>query len=176
MIKYLENDAEGKPTCVVSATASHGDETPTGLVTSTIANGELFLFRKGDRSQTYRLRWSPDDEQRERPLPVGSYQVTGYRHIEAEKDGTEWIWSTTSPSFREIEVTADETTHCAVRTGLVVKARAFERKGQHRIGVVFQAEKRLGNTLYRRGKRIGLTWQCLNADGDVLAEGAMRYG
>ena len=39
-------------------------------------------------------------------------------------------------------------------------------------GVVFLAEKQLGNTLYRAGKRIQLRWQCLDAEGAVLAEGA----
>ena len=41
-----------------------------------------------------------------------------------------------------------------------VRARAFLAKnGKHRVGLVFQSEKRLGQTLYRDGKRITIRWQ-----------------
>ena len=67
--------------------------------------------------------------------------------------------------------------HVEVRTQLAVKPRAFLNKhGKHRVGLVFVAEKKLGNTLYRGGKRIAITRQCLAAEGEVLDEGTMGYG
>ncbi len=175
MITYLKSDALTRPTCVTPSTRFEAAP-ETGLVTSTIAHGELFLHTKGDATKRYRLRWSSAKEKRERALPVGTYTVTGYRHVATAKDGVQWIWSTTSVGYAELEIKADATTHFEVRTALVAKARAFEKKGKHRVGLVFQAEKRLGNTLYRAGKRIGIQWQCLDAEGEVLSEGAMRYG
>ncbi len=87
-----------------------------------------------------------------------------------------WIWSATSPGYREIEVQEGATTHCAVRQAIAVEARAFERRGKHRVAPAFQAEKRLDHTIYRAGKRSAVRWQCLDAGGGVPAEGAMRYG
>lgn len=87
-----------------------------------------------------------------------------------------WIWSATSPGYREIEVQEGATTHCAVRQTIAVEARAFEKRGSHRVALAFRAEKRLGHTIYSAGKRIAVRWQCLDAEGGVPAEGAMRYG
>ena len=63
-----------------------------------------------------------------------------------------------------------------VRGWIGLNTRNGVRKGQHRVGLVFMAEKKLGNTLYRNGKRIAIRWQLLVALGAVLAEGPMRYG
>lgn len=176
MIAWLEQADEGKPTTVSSATHDHGVETVTGTVTSTITAGELFLHVKGDTSQRYRLRWSSDDEQRARPLPVGTYALSGYRHIRSAADGAQWIWSTASPRYGEIEVKAGEATHCEVKRSPDLRTRAIQKGGTYRVGLAFVAEKRLGSTLYRNGKRITITWQCLDAEGEVLAQGPMRYG
>ena len=127
---------------VSSATHDHATDARTGTVTSTIAHGELFLHVKGDKSKRYRLRWSDDDEHRARPLPVGTYAVSGYRHIRAAADGAKWIWSTASPRYGEIEVKAGEETHCAVKRSPAVRARAVQKKGTYRVGLAFVAEKR----------------------------------
>ena len=175
MIAYLESDAAAKPATVASADTSEASES-VGRLTSTITRGELFLHPKGDKSAQVRLRWGADDEERSRSLPVGTWIVTGYRHIAVGEDGTEWIWSTASPGFREIEVKAGESTHFKVRQWIAVQARAFEKKGKQRVSLVFQSEKKLGNTIYRAGKRIDIRWQCRDDEGVVLAEGPMRYG
>ena len=175
MIAYLESDAAAKPTTVTSADVSEDSE-PVGRLTSTITRGELFLHPQGDKQTQVRLRWGSDDTERARPLPVGTWMVTGYRQVAVGEDGTEWIWSTASPGFREIEVKAGETTHLEVRQWIAVNARACEKKGKQRVSLVFQAEEKLGNTLYRHGKRIGIRWQCLDDEGTVLDEGPMRYG
>ena len=135
----------------------------------------MFLHPKGKKEQRYRLRWEPKAKA-ERELPAGMYMVSGYRHIARGKDRAEWIWSTTSPAYAQLEVKAGETVAFEVRAKIVVKARAFTKKGKRRVGLVFMAEKRLGNTLYRKGKRIDIGWECLDAKGKVLADGKMRYG
>ena len=108
--------------------------------------------------------------------PAGTYMVTGYRRVAMSDEGIVWIWSTTSPSYRKLEVKAGGTTHLDVRRKLKVNARAFEKKGKHRVALVFQSERRLGNTLYRDGTRIDIVWQCLDERGAVLSKGTMRYG
>ena len=174
LIAYLESGAVERPVSVTSKTTFEAAK-ETGKVTATITHGELFLHPRGRRQERYRLRWSGEKD-RVRTLPVGTYRVTGYRHVKKAKDGAEWIWSTTSPGYAWLEVKPDETAHFEVRRALVVKARAFEKKGKHRVSLVFRAEKRLGNTLYRNGRRIGIQWQLLDAEGGVLSKGAMRYG
>ena len=173
MIAFLESDALKRPTTVAADTAF---DTETGRVTSTISQGELFLHPEGRKEERYRLHWAEKDKDRGRPLPVGTYVVTGYRHVAAAKDEARWVWSTTSGGYDKLEVRADDTTHFAVRTELRVRARAIQRKGKHRVGLVFQAEKKLGNTLYRDGKRIPIEWQLLDGSDEVLSKGKMRYG
>jgi hypothetical protein len=73
-------------------------------------------------------------------------------------------------------VQADETVHVEVRDWIGLNTRAVFKKGKHRVGLLFLAEKKLGNTLYRGGKRIGIRWQLRDALGEVLDEGPMRYG
>ena len=175
MIAYLKSDAATKP-AVVDAASDAGTDGEVGLVTSTIAHGELFLRPKGRKAELFRLRWAPDDEARARPVPVGVYPVIGYRHIQKAADGAPWIWSSCSNGFRELEVKSDETVACDVKTGLKMNTRALFRKGKHRVGLLFMAAKKLGHTLYRNGRRIPIEWQCLDAEGEVLAKGAMRYG
>jgi hypothetical protein len=175
LIAHLESDALRRPACVTSSSHVGGPE-DAGLVTSTIVRGELFLHPKGDPGSRLRLRWSEDDTDRARALRPGPYTVTGYRHVATAEDGAEWIWSTTSPGFAELEVKQGETTHFGVRTALGLKTRAFENKGKHRVGLAFQAEPRLGSTLYRAGRRIAIRWQLLDDEGTVLSDGPMRYG
>lgn len=55
LIAYLESDAVTNPRSVTSATVPEGAER-IGRVTSTIAEGELFLHPKGHRGKPYRLR------------------------------------------------------------------------------------------------------------------------
>ena len=173
MITYLKSAAVSKPRTISTSPATR--DAKAGCVTSNISHGELFLHPKGQRKERLRLRWDPDGD-RERELPAGTYQVTGYRHVATGEDGVQWIWSTTSPAYRELEVKAGETVHFDVRRKIAVNARAFRKKGTHRVALVFQSERRLGNTLYRKGKRIDIRWQCLDGKDDVLSEGKMRYG
>lgn len=175
MIEYLKSDAAKKPV-VVDADTKPAEDAQVGLVTSTIRHGELLLHPKGKKAKVFRLRWAPEDENRTRPLPAGSYKVLGYRHIQEAADGAPWIWSSCSNGFREIEVEPDATVACDVKTGLKMNTRALFRKGKHRVGLLFMAEKKLGHTLYRNGRRIPIEWQCLDAEGEVLAKGTMRYG
>ena len=173
MIDYLKSEEATKPTTIASAPEKRDPN--AGRVTSNIEHGELFLHLKGRKEKRIRLRWEPKGD-RERELPAGTYEVSGYRHVAQAEDGAMWIWSTTAPVYRELEVKAGETVHLDVRRKVAVNARAFTKKGKHRVGLVFQAEKRLGNTLYRKAKRIDIRWQCLDKKGSVLAEGKMRYG
>ena len=172
MIDYLNGDAIEKPITV--AVAPDATDAAMGTVTTNIAHGELFLHLKGDATQI-RLRWEPGSDAA-RALAAGTYVVTGYRHVESAGDGAQWIWSTTSAGYRELVVTAGAVTHFDVRQKLGVRARAFQKKGTYRVGLVFQAEKKLGNTLYRDGARIDITWQCLDEEGATLSEGPMKYG
>lgn len=174
MIEYLSGDALPKPTTI--SAAPEAIDAATGTVTTDIAHGELFLHPKGNAKQQMRLRWESESDPA-RALPAGTYVLTGYRHVATADDGKQWIWSTTSHGYRELTVNAGEATHIAVRQKLEVRARGLvNKKGQHRVGVVFVAEKKLGNTLYRDGKRIDITWQCLDENGDVLTDGTLKYG
>lgn len=174
MIEHLRGDALAKPRTVAAEPVERDPE--AGAVTSDIARGELFVQRKDDAAHKVRLRWEPGAGTL-RELPAGTWVVTGYRRIADADDGAQWIWSTTSPGYREIRVAAGETTHVDVRRAPAAQVRAFRAKnGQHRVGITFVAEERLGHTLYRGGTRIALTWQCLDAEGAVLAEGGMQYG
>lgn len=175
MIAYLESDVVTRPTTIDSAERGEGDE-ELGLVTSTIEHGELFLHPQGDKSVWFRLRWSPDDTDRTRSLAPGTYVVTGYRQLATADDGKPWIWSTASAGYKQIDVKAGETVHVEVRDWIGLNTRAVFRKGKHRVGLLFMAEKKLGNTLYRDGKRITIQWQLRNLLGEVLDEGPMRYG
>ena len=175
MIAYLESEDVTRPSTIDSAAKREGDEA-LGTVTSTIGHGELFLHPTGDKTTWLRLRWSPDDADRTRPLAPGTYVVTGYRRLATAEDGTPWIWSTTSPGYRTLEVKAGDTVHVEVRDWIGLDTRAVFRKGKHRVGLLFLAEKKLGNTLYRGGKRIGIRWQLRDALGEVLDEGPMGYG
>ena len=82
-----------------------------------------------------------------------------------------------SPAYADLVVKTGEQVRFEVRERLNVRARGFTNlKGKRRVGLVFIAERRLGNTLYRKGRRIAITWQCVDAEEKVLAEGPMRYG
>ena len=175
MIAYLESEDAAHPTCIRSKNEA-GDGEPTGRITSSIRHGEIFLRPEGDPTTWLRLVWSPEDEDRGRPLPPGTYIVTGYRQLRADADGTPWIWSSSSAGYRSIEAKAGETVHLDVRESLSAIPRAFFKRGQHRLGLAFEAEQKLGHSLYRDGKRIRIRWQCLDAEDGVLAEGLMRYG
>ena len=173
MITFLKSDDASKPKTIASSPAQ--PDPKAGRVTSNIRHGELFVHLKGHPEQRLRLRWEPKGD-RERELPAGTYAVTGYRHVAAGQDGAQWIWSTTAPVYRELTVKAGETVNLDVRQKITVNARAFTKKGKQRVALVFQAERRLGNTLYRNGKRIDIQWQCLDKKGALLSEGGMRYG
>ena len=175
MIAYLEGGDVTRPSTVSSTARAEGDA-PVGAVTSTIQPGELFLRPEGDEQGWCRLRWSPDDEDRARPLAPGTYVATGYRQLLTADDGAPWIWSTASPGYRKVEVKAGETAHVEVRDWIGLNTRAAFKKGKHRVGLLFLAEKMLGNTLYRDEKRIAIRWQCLDVQDEVLAEGPMGYG
>jgi hypothetical protein len=172
LIDYLNGDAIEKPMTV--AVAPDATDAAVGTVTTNIAHGELFLHLKGHTTQI-RLRWEPGGDAA-RALPAGTYVATGYRHVATADDGAQWIWSTASAGFREIAVKAGAVTHVDVRQQLLARGRAFQKKGTYRVGLVFQAEKKLGNTLYRDGARIDITWQCLDGEGATLTEGPMKYG
>lgn len=173
MITYLESERATKPTTIASSPTALNPK--AGRVTSNITHGELFLHLKGHGDRRLRLRWEPKGD-RERALPAGTYEVTGYRHVATGQDGAEWIWSTTAPVYRELTVKAGQTVHLDVRRKIVIEARAFTKKERQRVALVFRAEQRLGNTLYRNGKRIHIRWQCLDEHDHVLSEGKMRYG
>lgn len=160
MIAYLESEDAAHPTCIRSKNEA-GDGEPTGRITSSIRHGEIFLRPEGDPTTWLRLVWSPKNEDRERSLPPGTYVVTGYRQLRAGEDETLWIWSSSSAGYRRIEVKTDETVQLDVHESLRVTTRATFNRGQHRVGLAFEAEKKLGHSLYRDGKRIGIRWQCL---------------
>jgi hypothetical protein len=173
LIAWLKSNETPKPRTVASVPKK--PDPAQGRVQSNILHGELFLHLKGKPEDRTRLRWDPKLGG-ERELPAGTYTLTGYRHVATAKDGVQWIWSTTSPGYRELVVKPGETVPFRVQERLHVRARAFEKNGKHRVGIAFQAEKRLGHTLYRDGLRIAITWQCLDAKKKVLSKGAMRYG
>ena len=175
MIAHLESDAVLRP-ATLDGQSKPAPDAAVGGVTSTIEDGELFLHPEGDKKTWLRLRWSSTDEERTRWLAPGTYVLTGYRRVATADDGAPWIWSTASAGYKTIEVKASETVHVDVRGWIGLNTRNGVRKGQHRVGLVFMAEKKLGNTLYRNGKRIAIRWQLLDALGAVLAEGPMRYG
>lgn len=175
MIAFLRSDAARKPETLAAGPAAA--DAATGTVVADIAHGELFLRRQGsDRPVDLRLRFDGEGET-SRALPAGTYAVLGYRHVARDADGVTWIWSTTSPGYRRLEIEAGARTRLDVRQRIEVRARAFRAKnGQHRVGLIFVAEEKLGHTLYRDGARIGIRWQCLDDEDAVLAEGAMEYG
>lgn len=173
LIAYLKSDAVKKPTTI--STAPKEAKPTCGLVTSNIQHGELFIFPKGREKERMRLRWQPKGD-RGRELPAGTYSVMGYRHVAKAADGAPWIWSTTSPVYADLVVKAGETVHFEVRSRIALQARAFAKGAKHRVALVFKVEPRLGTTLYRSGRRIDITWQCLDDKMKVLAKGAMRYG
>jgi hypothetical protein len=173
LIAYLKSSVAQRPKTVAAAPKKRDPK--AGCVTSNILHGELFVHLKGQKEARVRLRWDPGGD-RERELPAGAYEVTGYRHVALGEDGVTWIWSTTSAMYRELQVQAGKTVHLDVKRKIAVHARAFTKKNKQRVALVFKAEPRLGNTIYRNGKRIDIEWQCLDVKGAVLSQGNMRYG
>ena len=147
-----------------------------GRIASNLQHGELFLFPKGKKSERIRLRFALGDTQRARPLPAGVYKVTGFRQIKKDAKGVEWIWSATSPGYREVTVRAGETATVNVTQKLTTRGRTFSMHGKKRAGFSFVGEKHVGNTIYRDGKRIPITWEAMDAEGKVCASGPMAYG
>ena len=175
LIAYLESDAIRPPTTITAADEP-ADPDAVGWITSTIRQGELFLHLEGDLTSWFRLCWSPGDPAPRRPLMPGTYVVTGYRQLATAEDGAPWIWSSSSAGYRTVEVEAGETVHLDVKTRLALKAQMLFKWDEHHASLVLLAEEKLGNTLYRKGKRIALCWECLDEADTVLAEGPMKYG
>lgn len=148
-----------------------------GLVVSNLPHGEIFLNPVKQPQQRIRLRWNGGGAPGARALPAGEYRVTGYRRVQKAEDGAEWIWSTTSPGYKRITIAPGATVRLDAAATLVTRGRTFTApNGTKRAGFSFFAEKRLGNTLYRNGTRITIHWNALDAEGAVVAEGAMAYG
>ena len=141
---------------------------------SNIPHGEIFLHPEGQPRKALRLRW--DGKSEGRALPAGRYTLTGSRRVVTAKDGAPWIWSTTSPGIRTVTVEAGKTLRLDAAETLVTRGRTFTVKGSRRVGFSFFSEKKLGNTIYRNGRRIAIRWTALDGSGKVLADGAMAYG
>ena len=158
------------------ATTPEAPAAGEGLVESNLPHGEIFLHPAGQPAQRIRLRWNAGEAPGPRALPAGQYRVTGYRRVQRDDDGVQWIWSTTSPGYRTLTVTAGTTIRLGVKETLTTRGRTFSINGTKRAGFSFVAEKRLGNTIYRDGARITIQWNALDAGGTVCAEGPMAYG
>ena len=159
----------------------------TGYLTSTIADGELFL--RGPENRMYRLEWKSKAEQQRLALPAGHYTITGYRIARTDKQGKRWFLSATSHGHRKIRVVAGKTEKVEIDLRIHLSTTATTRSGKirgsmmisgdsagGRRGKLLIAPRRIGLSVYRSGKRIPISYRILDNTGSELATGTMKYG
>jgi hypothetical protein len=162
---YLEG-AKDVPT-VVEPKAEPGDT--QGLVTSSIQDGELFLRSKA--GDVYRLEWkSKETSPPGRALPAGEYVLQGYRIANGD-----WLISSTG-GRKNVVVEPGVTTAIDVDPKIGVKVRAFPVRGKVSVQLGVTGHDRRGLSVYRKGKRVKLTFTLKTRSGAKLTSGALEYG
>jgi hypothetical protein len=156
------------------AAADPGGGGRRGFVESDLGEGELFLA--GAHHRVYRLAWIAGEKDRRRALPPGTYKLTGYRLVRADREGTRWFISTTSHGFRDVVVEAGKPTRVAIDPAIRITTRASLAADGLGGQMGIQAEPHVGLSIYRAGKRIPIDYRALDGDGRVLARGTMTYG
>jgi len=136
-------------------------------VTTTFGEGEVFIQNEG--GELFRLRWKKDQIGEERLLPPGTYRLKGYRIVRGD-----WFVSTTSGS-RAVQLEQGETTELEIEPRVHVGLTAKSLHGKTHLQMTILGENRMGLTIYRGGARIPMRYS-VEADGEELASGTMRYG
>ena len=149
-----------------------------GVVASNIAQGSLLLGPAGgvgDGSVMIRLVWSGEKgAAASRAVPVGDWEVRGYRVQRVADDGTPWqIWGS-GRGGQKLTVRAGEATEVVLDQRVHVKPRATARRGQLSVGVSVSGDSRMGLSVIRRGDRVPATYALI--DGDRVTTGGLAYG
>lgn len=130
--------------------------------------GEALL--KDEHDGVWRLTWSAAPGGKF-AVPAGKYRWVTYRLVEGE-----WHVSA-SGELASVEVRGESTASIDARDGIKLMLRG----GTARNGAV-QAQTHLGGavggglTLYRAGRRVGLTFKVLGEGGEELGSAPVRYG
>jgi hypothetical protein len=115
------------------------------------------------------LTWKKGDKARARPLPVGTYRLTGYRLVRGE-------WMASATGGREaFEVSAGKTTKLEIGARVNVRFRARPKGQALSLGMGIRGRKGMGLSLYHKGTRIQIRYR-LSSQGEKPQDGPMNYG
>ncbi|MEQ1893881.1 MAG: hypothetical protein ABL998_15175 [Planctomycetota bacterium] len=142
------------------------------IVRPGFARGALLL--RAPEGGTFRLSWGEDGGAGDvrRALAPGSYEVLGYRRIERDRAGAEWLASVSGPP-PVLELRAGEVTLFAPPALELTLEAGAAPISFVQVGL---SDGERGVALYRDGRRIELAYVLTDASGRPLARGPLDYG
>lgn len=175
LMAWLRADARERPH--VERTARPPSE-GYGTVKPTFAEGSVLLGPAGgvgDDSVTVRLVWNGEKGASAlRTVPVGKWEVRGYRMQRTDGDGIRWqIWASGNRG-RKVVVTAKKTAVLDLDLRVHVKPRAAVRRGKLSMGVAVTGDSRMGLTVVRGRSRVPASYSLVCEDRAI--EGRLAYG
>lgn len=151
-----------------------GSAQEDGRIVPSFEEGRLLL--EDERGIVHRLSWSGEEEgDVGRPLPAGRYRLTGYS-ILRQQGGQLWMLNAAAIREREVVVEPGVQTRVAVEDRLHVDGWATRRTDGVGILLFLRGSDRSPRSLYRAGRRREIEFRVEDADGSVLATGAMEHG
>ena len=176
LIQFLREPGLERPATIETAVPpEEWKKRKLGAVVSNVVDGELFLRSKSD-DRRIRLAWKKEDKERDRPLPVGEYEIVGYRVVKKDKAGREWFISATSHGDGDVVVKKGRSTTVTISDTIRFRSHARRRKGSLRCALGIQGEHRAGLSIYCDGKRIDIPYKVFDRDKKILASGNVKYG
>ena len=157
------------------------DKVAEGFVTPNFKVGSLFL--KDRHGKVIRLAWEPVGEAEPapgvsavRPLPPGSYTLTGYRIVRRDDQGTPWFISAISAhGMRKIEIKPGQTQTININPGVLVRTSPGRNAGVP-VTMAILGQQHAGLSIYKNGKRIPINYSITSPGGKLLETGKMKYG
>lgn len=161
------------------------------IVLPPFERGSLFL--KNEKSEIIRLVWEPIEGWKAnprnpktahwRPLPEGQYDLIGYRVIREDKEGAEWILSGLNPkgvskhSRFTLAVGQSKTIELDPAINIAAKGVFNKEKNQLRVQVPIMGQNHTGLSIYKKGKRIPMSYRAISRGVDKpLEEAKLNYG
>lgn len=184
LIEFLESGVLQVPRAVTAAKSDGTDQ--VGFIATSFEEGSLML--KDSSGEYVRLEWpkaergrgrtakSPTAADRRRPVPPGTYTLTGYRIVRRDDKGREWFIAATGKNIRKIDVTAGEEQRVEVKEEIGMNCRARRTDQGVHVQVGIMGEHHAGLTIYSAGKRIPIRYKITDADGHEIAAGPLEYG
>ena len=162
-----------------------------GTIQPPFDRGSLIL--KNEKDEIIRLVWEPIDgwkadprnpkRAHRRPLPAGQYDVIGYRVIREDKDGAEWILSGLNPkgvskhSKFKLAVGQNKTIELNPAINIAAKGVFNKENKQLMVQVPIMGQNHTGLSIYKKGKRIPMSYRALSRGVDKpLEEASLNYG